>query len=80
MEPLYQHGDIIYVDPDLAPGHGKDVVVRLEDRNEVTFKRLVVDGERRMLKPLNVSWPDKFIEIPPDARIVGVVIGKWVDI
>ena len=80
MNPVYQNGDIIYVDPDVVPEHGKDVVVRLDDRNEVIFKRLVIEGERRYLKPVNPDWQPKFIDVPADARIVGVVIGKWVDI
>jgi SOS-response transcriptional repressor LexA len=80
MEPLYQHGDIIYVDPDVVAEHGKDVLVRLDDRNDITFKRLVIEDERRYLKPLNTNWPVKFIDIPASARVVGVVIGKWVDI
>ena len=80
MEPDYHNGDIIYIDPDVAPIHGKDVVVRLGERNEVTFKRLVVEGERRYLKPLNQNWPDKFVSMPTDARIVGVVVGRYTDI
>jgi SOS-response transcriptional repressor LexA len=80
MEPDYHNGDIIYIDPDVAPIHGKDVIVRLGERNEVTFKRLVVEGERRYLKPLNQNWPDKFINMPTDARIVGVVVGKYTDV
>ncbi len=81
MEPGYQHGDFIFVDPDVAPEHGKDVVARLGDRNEVVFKRLVVEGELEYLKPANPGWPDKIIEISshPGTRIVGVVIGKWVE-
>ena len=79
MEPDYQNGDIIYVDPDVAAEHGKDVVVRLDERNEVTFKKLVIEDERRYLRPLNRNWPTQIIDLPPDARIVGVVIGKWVD-
>jgi len=55
-------------------------VVRLDDRGEVTFKRLVIEGERRYLKPLNPNWPEKIIEVPDDARIVGVVIGRYTDI
>jgi len=80
MEPRYQNADIIYVDPDVDPVHGKDVVVRLEDRGEVTFKRLVIEGERRYLKPLNPNWPEKIIEVSGDARIVGVVIGRYTEI
>jgi SOS-response transcriptional repressor LexA len=81
MEPGYQHGDIIFVDPDVAPEHGKDVVARLGDRNEVVFKRLVIEGKLEYLKPANPNWPDRIIEIPayPGARIIGVVIGKWVE-
>jgi SOS-response transcriptional repressor LexA len=81
MEPGYQHGDIIFVDPDVAPEHGKDVVARLSDHNEVVFKRLVVEGKLEYLKPANPNWPDKIIEISahPDARIIGVIIGKWVE-
>ncbi|MDB6011520.1 MAG: hypothetical protein JWL65_3770 [Gammaproteobacteria bacterium] len=81
MEPDYQHGDIIFVDPDVTPAHGKDVVVQLGGRNEVVFKRLVVEGRLEYLKPANPNWPDKIIEISayPGARIIGVVIGKWVE-
>jgi len=80
MEPRYQNGDIIFVDPDVAPVHGKDVVVRLVDRGEATFKRLVVEGERRYLKPLNPNWPEKIIEVSGEARFVGVVIARFTDI
>jgi SOS-response transcriptional repressor LexA len=79
MKPLYESGDIIYVDPDVRPANGKDVVVRLDDRDEATFKRLVIEGADTYLKPLNLAWPTQYIELPADARIVGVVIGKWSD-
>jgi SOS-response transcriptional repressor LexA len=81
MEPGYQHGDIIFVDPDIEPGHGKDVVVRFGERNKVMFRRLVVEDELEYLKPTNPLWPAKIIEIStyPDTRIIGVVIGKWVE-
>ena len=81
MEPGYQHGDIIFVDRDVMPEHGRDVVVRLDDRDDVVFRRLVVDGKLEYLKPANSNWPHKIIEISayPDARIIGVVIGKWVE-
>jgi len=81
MEPGYQHGDIIFVDPDVAPEHGKDIVVRLDDRDDVVFRRMVVEVTRAYLKPVNPSWPEKInaVSAHPGARIVGVVIGKWVD-
>jgi SOS-response transcriptional repressor LexA len=81
MEPGYQHGDFIFVDPDVAPEHGKDVVVRLDDRDEVVFRRLVVEGKLEYLKPANSGGPHRIIEISahPGAQILGVVIGKWVE-
>ena len=81
MEPGYQHGDIIFVDPGVVPKHGKDVVVRLDDHDNAVFRRLVVEGKSEYLKPANPNWPDRITEIStfPGARIVGVVIGKWVE-
>ncbi len=69
-----------YVAPNRTPSSFQTHYgVRLGERNEVTFKRLVVEGERRYLKPLNQNWPDKFISLPSDARIVGVVVGRYTD-
>lgn len=78
MEPKYQDGDIIFVDPDAAAEHGKNVIVRLDDAQEATFKNLVVEGSRRFLRPLNPDWPEKMIEVNGNATICGVVVGKWV--
>ena len=80
MEPEYQHGDIIFVDPDVAIGHGKDVVIRLGD-DKVVFKRLVVEDGLEYLRAANPRWPDQIKEISayPGARMIGVVIGKWVE-
>lgn len=79
MEPRYQSGDIIFVDPDASAEHGKHVVVRLDDEHEATFKQLVVEGGQRFLRALNPDWPGpKLIQIDGNATICGVVIGKWV--
>jgi SOS-response transcriptional repressor LexA len=80
MEPEYKDGDVIYVDPDAAASHGKDVIAHLINRNAIAFKRLVVESDRLYLKPLNPNWPDKFISITTDDRIIGVVVGKYTDI
>lgn len=79
MEPRYQSGDIIFVDPDVQPEHGKNIVVRLDDETEATFKQLVVEGSQKYLKALNPDFPGpRFLPINGNATIVGVVIGKWV--
>jgi SOS-response transcriptional repressor LexA len=79
MEPNYFNGDFIFVDPDVDVAYGQDVITRLNDGNEVTLKQLLIEGERKYLRSRNPDWPDRVIELPADAQIVGVVIGKWVD-
>lgn len=79
MEPRYQDGDIIFVDPDAQAEHGKNIVVRLDDEHEATFKQLVMEGGQKFLRALNPDWPGpKLIPINGNATICGVVIGKWV--
>ncbi len=74
MAPVYQDGEFIFVDPDVEPTNGTDVVVRLEDSNEATFKRFVVENGQKFLMPLNSEWEPQRIALPADARIAGVVI------
>jgi SOS-response transcriptional repressor LexA len=64
-------GHLILVDPDAAPENGSLVVAKLIDSDEATFKRLVIDGSMRYLKPLNPSYP--VVTINGNCRIVGVV-------
>jgi SOS-response transcriptional repressor LexA len=78
MEPKYQHGDIIFVDPDVPAEHGSNVVVRLDDENQATFKQLVVEDGRKYLRPLNPDWQPRMIPINGNATICGVAVGKWV--
>jgi|GEM_PF-788305 len=81
MEPGYQHGDILFLDPDAKPEDGRDVLVRFKERDDVVLRRIMVEGKRQYLKPVNPSLPDKSIEISADldAQIIGIVIGKWVE-
>ncbi|RXN90637.1 hypothetical protein C7R54_12940 [Achromobacter aloeverae] len=80
MEPKFQDGDIIFVDPDVAAEHGRNVVVRFEDSKEATFKQLLIEGGHQYLRALNPDWPGpRLIEIDASATICGVVIGKFVE-
>lgn len=78
MEPKYSDGDLIYVDPEASYQHHSNVIVKLTDDQEATFKRLVIEGAKMWIEPLNPDWPEKAIKLDESARIVGVVIGKWV--
>ena len=64
-------GHLILVDPDREPMNGSLVVAKLDDSQEVTFKKLVIDAGQRYLKPLNPAYP--MIPINGNCRIVGVV-------
>jgi len=74
--PSFHDGDIIYIDPERNPEQGSLVVVRLDDSAEATFKKLIIEGNKRFLKALNPAWPEPIIEINGNATICGVVIFK----
>lgn len=70
MEPLLPNGSIVVVDPDVQPVHGKIVVVR-QSGGEATVKKLVVDGNKQFLQPINPRYP--IMESGQDAVFCGVV-------
>ena len=74
MEPEYHDGDWIYVDPDKQYINGSHVVVRQEDSDEATFKRLIIEGDKMLLEAINPHWPERIVPVNGDATIVGVVI------
>lgn len=78
QHPSYAHGDIIFVDPDRGANAGDRVIVRMDDHPEATFKQLVIEDGRKMLKALNPEWKPRYVEINGNATITGVIIGKWV--
>lgn len=78
-ETSYADGDIVFIDPDVRAQHNEDVVVRLEDTQETTFKQLIEEGLAQYLKARNPDWKPRFVELKPgQATFCGVCIGKWV--
>ena len=65
-------GMLILVDTEAEAYPGKLVIAKLADSNEATFKKLVEDGGRRYLKPLNPAYPMEMCM--EGCRIVGVVV------
>jgi SOS-response transcriptional repressor LexA len=65
-------GSLILVDTEAEVHSGKLVVAKLGDCSRATFKKLVDDGGRRFLKPLNGNYPME--AFGPDCRIIGVVV------
>jgi SOS-response transcriptional repressor LexA len=72
-EVSFPSGSIIIVDPSRACDAGDYVVAKDVSTQEATFKKLVKDGGRWYLKPLNTSYPT--IEIDdPALRVIGRVV------
>ncbi|MBD8592332.1 peptidase S24 [Pseudomonas sp. CFBP 8758] len=65
-------GTFILVDTEADVQTGKLVIAKLADSNEATFKKLVEDGGRRFLRPLNPAYPTEMCT--DGCRIVGVVV------
>lgn len=69
MEPDFQEGMLLVVEPELEPVAGDYVIAKNGD-SETTFKQLVKDGADYYLKPLNSRYP---IRALGNSEIVGVV-------
>ncbi|MBF4390949.1 LexA family protein, partial [Vibrio anguillarum] len=65
-------GARILVDPSIQPANGNLVVAKLDNVNEATFKKLVVDSGQKYLKPLNPNYP--LLPINGNCKIIGVVV------
>ncbi len=73
MEPEFEHGIVIVVDPEGLVENGSYVVAVLDD--EYYFRQIVWDAEKRyFLVPLNERYDP--IEIPGIHVIKGVVVQK----
>ena len=73
MEPEFEHGCIILVDPEGYVKDGCFVVAR--HNNEFFFRQLVIDGERLLLKCLNHAY-DEVVELAGLNAIHGVISQK----
>ncbi|WP_447896019.1 helix-turn-helix domain-containing protein [Vreelandella sp. GE22] len=72
VRPSVPEGTMVLVDTGIEPTPGKLVVAQLDESNEATFKKLIVDGGQRYLKALNPSYP--LIPINGNCRILGVAV------
>lgn len=69
----FPEGTVIIVDPGRSADAGDYVVAKDVSTQKATFKRLVSDGGRWFLKPLNPTYPT--IEIDdPNVRVIGKVV------
>ncbi len=72
MLPDFREGDMIVVDPELAPRSGDFVVAVADDAGEATFKRYLKKKDGEVLMPLNADYSP--IVLKPEHRLVGKVV------
>lgn len=69
----FPEGSVLIVDPSRRVDAGDYVIAKDVSTQKATFKKLVSDGGRWFLKPLNPSYPTVEID-DPDIRIIGRVM------
>lgn len=80
MEPEFQPGDVIVVDPNIQPRPGDLVVAKLDGEEKATFKKyrdrgLDTDGNRVIeLVPLNPDYPTLRIDADSPGKIVATMV------
>lgn len=80
MEPRFQEGDCVIVDPRVQPLPGDFVVAKLDRDDEATFKKyrprgIAPNGEPLVeLQPLNEDWPTLWLSPESPGRIVGTMV------
>lgn len=82
MEPMFNPDDRIYVNPTFQIDElhtGALVVMSCNGDTEATFKELVVEDGNYFLRPLNPNWQPRLIPIDHNCRLVGKVVGKFVN-
>ncbi|CCO48459.1 putative Repressor protein C2 [Vibrio nigripulchritudo SOn1] len=73
MQPIFNDGDLIFIDPEADKTNGKYVIAIIEGEEEVTFRQLIIEGKRLFLKPNNPNWPEQLVPIE-ESFILGVII------
>lgn len=72
MEPEFEHGCIIVIDPAGVIQNGSFVLAEI--KGEYIFRQLLVQEDRLYLKPMKSSY--ETLEIPNLKSIAGVIVQK----
>ncbi|OGI49069.1 MAG: hypothetical protein A2151_07370 [Candidatus Muproteobacteria bacterium RBG_16_65_34] len=72
MAPEFQDGHIVIVDPAQPASHEAYVIV--DYAGETIFRQFIVEGARKLIKPLNDAYPT--VEIVGEYRVRGVVVQR----
>jgi SOS-response transcriptional repressor LexA len=80
MEPEFQPGDKVIIDPMVRPRPGDFVVAKRDNDQEATFKKFRLRSQDEQgrdvieLKPLNPDWPTFMIDQDNPGHIVGTMV------
>lgn len=80
MEPEFQPGDKVIIDPMVQPRPGDFVVAKRDNDQEATFKKYRLKSQDEQgrevveLVPLNPDWPTLIIDRDNPGRIVGTMV------
>ncbi|MFI2816785.1 LexA family protein [Vreelandella lionensis] len=72
VRPSIPEGTLVLVDTGIEATPGKLVVAQLDESNEATFKKYIIESGQKYLKPLNPAYP--LIPINGNCRILGVAV------
>lgn len=74
----FYEGDIVFFDPEKDAKNNSFVAARESGKSDVTFKQLIIEGNRTYLKANNPDWPDRITPVKDDSLMIyGVAIGKF---
>jgi SOS-response transcriptional repressor LexA len=71
-EPSFPPGTTIIVEPELQADNGALIIAQVDGEPETTFKKLVTDGGRHFLVPLNPQYPT--LPVDRNIRVCGIVV------
>ena len=76
MEPEFQEGEIVVVDPDKTPRHNDFVVIVLEGRKKPLIRRYVVSDDKIFLESIHSTYGGDPISLTSPPVFIGRVIAK----
>ncbi len=74
IDAMIHDGDIVIMRPTPSVENGEMAAVWLEDREEITLKRVYREGERVRLQPANPMMAPIYVDDPRQVKIQGKVV------
>ena len=77
MEPQFPRNSIVIIDPAFEPVDREFAMVHIHDQARVTFKQVLLDGEKTYLKPLNSDF--QITDLTENYNFKGVIVQSRCD-